>query len=131
MKKLSLSLIATFMLLSIIPTKLNAATETNPVAVTTTAAAEAAKDNSDLARLNEIKAMDLSTLSRSEKKELRKEVRAIKDDQDERGRGYQNGHGRRNHDGGDRMNNGRHGGGTVYFMGGGGLLIILLIILLI
>ena len=123
MKKLTISLIATFMLLSIIPTKLDAATESNPVAVTATTTSETAKDNLDLARLNEIKAMDLSTLSRSEKKELRKEVRAIKDDQDGRGRRYHDGRGGRDYDG-------RHGGGSVYFMGGGGLLLIILLILL-
>jgi len=115
------------MLLSFVPSQLKAATETETVPVTATVTADAAKDNADLARLNEIKAMDLSSLSRSEKKELRKEVREIKNDQDGRGR-YHERRGR-NHDGGNYE--GRHGGGTIYFMGGGGLLVLILILLLI
>ena len=116
----------TFIFLSFVPTQSKAATETKTVPVTSIVTAEAAKDNADLVRLNEIKAMDLSTLNRSEKKELRKEVREIKNDQD----GY-----RRHHEGRDRDErgdyNGRRGGGTIYFMGGGGLLILILILLLI
>ena len=115
-------------LLSFIPTELKAAAETKATPVTVTTSHESAKDNVDLARLNEIKAMDMSTLSRSDKKELRKEVREIKNDQDVRGRYHQR-HGRRYHDGGDY--NGRRSGGTVYFMGGGGLLVLILILLLI
>ena len=116
------------MLLSFIPTQLKAASETKTAPVTATTSDESVKDNADLARLNEIKAMDMSTLSRSDKKELRKEVRTIKNDQDGRGR-YHERHGRRYRDGGDY--NGRSSGGTVYFMGGGGLLILILILLLI
>ena len=118
----------TFIFLSFVPTQSKAATETKTVPVTSIVTAEAAKDNADLVRLNEIKAMDLSTLNRSEKKELRKEVREIKNDQDGRGR-YHERHGERYHDGGDY--NGRRGGGTIYFMGGGGLLVLILILLLI
>ena len=128
MKKLTFCIMTTFMLLSFIPSQSKAATESKTVSVATTTSVESAKDNADLARLNEIKAMDFSTLSRSEKKELRKEVREIKNDQDGRGR-YHERRGGRNHDGGDY--NGRHGGGTVYFMGGGGLLVLILILLLI
>jgi len=126
MKKLTFCLMTAIMLMSFIPSQLKAATETAPVIATTSD--ESVKDNADLARLNEIKAMDMSTLSRSDKKELRKEVRTIKNDQDGRGR-YRERHGRRNHDGGDY--NGRRSGGTVYFMGGGGLLVLILILLLI
>jgi len=112
-----------FMLLSFVPSQSKAATESNTETVVSTTASDAAKDNADLARLNEIKAMDMSTLSRSEKKELRKEVREIKNDQD----GY-----RRHREGhGDGNYNGRHNGGTIYFMGGGGLLVLILILLLI
>lgn len=73
-------------LLSFIPTPSSAATETKTVPVTATTSIGSTKDNADLARLNEIKEMDMSTLSRSEKKELRKEVREIKNDQDGYGR---------------------------------------------
>jgi hypothetical protein len=123
MKKFTFCIMTTFMLLSFVPSQLNAAT----VPVSSAVTAEGVKDNADLARLNEIKAMDLSSLSRSEKKELRKEVREIKNDQDGRGR-YHEGHGRY-HDGGNYE--GRRSGGTVYFMGGGGLLVLILILLLI
>lgn len=46
----------------------------------TPTAKEAAIIEASTARLNEINAMDKSTLTSSEKKELRKEVRAIKKD---------------------------------------------------
>jgi hypothetical protein len=110
---------------------LKAATESKKEPVAVTATDDAIKDNADLARLNEIKAMDFSTMSRSDKKELRKEVREIKNDQDGRGR-YRERHGGRYHEGrGGDGYNGRRGGGTVYFMGGGGLLVLILILLLI
>ena len=113
----------TIILLSFISTPSSAA-ETKTVPVTATTSVESTKDNADLARLNEIKAMDMSTLSRSEKKDLRKEVREIKNDLD--------GYGRRQHHGNNGHGyNGRHSGGTVYFMGGGGLLVLILILLLI
>jgi hypothetical protein len=124
MKKLTFCMMATFMLLSFIPAQVNAAGETKTIATAVATMDESAVAAAQLARLEEIKTMDLSMLSRSEKKELRNEVRAIKSDQDRRGR--------RHHDGrSGRDINGRHGGGSVVVMGGGGLLIILLIILLI
>lgn len=88
-------------------------------AAATSDAAEATKENADLTRLREIKAMDFSKMSRSEKKELRFEVASIQRDQYQRGdNGY------RNH--GDRRG---HGGGVI-FIGGGGLLLIILILIL-
>jgi len=122
MKKLAFGIMTAFLLMSFIPTQLKAATESKPVSVSAIKTIESTTASTQLARLEEIKAMDLSTLSRSEKKELRQEVRAIKNDQD--------GYGRRHHDGGDRNYEGRRGGGEVFFIGGGGLLVILLIILL-
>lgn len=123
MKKLAFGIMTAFLLMSFIPTQLKAATESKPVSVPAIKTIESTNASTQLARLEEIKAMDLSTLSRSEKKELRQEVRVIKNDQD--------GYGRRHRDGGDRNYDGRRGGGSVLFVGGGGLLIILLIILLI
>jgi len=116
-----------FMLLSIIPTQSKAATEKDVALVAASKPVESADANAKLAQLEEIKAMDMSTLSRSEKKELLKEVRTIKDDQYGHGRRYRDGGGR-NHDGGDRNYGGHHRGG--YYMGGTGLLVLLLIILL-
>lgn len=83
--------------------------------------AETAEANAGTVRLEEIKAMDMSSLTPAEKKELRKEVHMIQNQQDRRDRDqnrYDNDEGRRH----------RHGG--VIFLGGGGLLIILLLILL-
>ena len=97
-----------FMLLTIIPTQSNAATKTRPITVVATKPAESAEalaeDNAIIARLNEIKAMDMSKLSSAEKKDLRKEVRQ------------------------DRVHIRSHG--YVYVGGGTLLLIIILIILL-
>lgn len=76
MKKLTLCLITAFMLLTIIPTQLKAEKEAAPVSSPATKPAESAEVNAVIARLNEIKAMDMSKLSAAEKKELRKEVRA-------------------------------------------------------
>ena len=132
MKKFTFCLLMAFLALSFIPSKLKAETVKSPVSIVTAETAtipvpiaaaitdESAEANANIARLEEIKAMDMSTLSRSEKKELRNEVRTIKSNQDGRGR---RGHGHGNYDG-------RHSGGTVYFYGGSGLLIILLLILL-
>ncbi|MCK9411366.1 MAG: hypothetical protein M0Q53_03630 [Prolixibacteraceae bacterium] len=133
MKRLMICMVMTFMVLSLIPAQLSAANEMKAkselltVAKTESPALAVSNDlavyNAQMARLEEIKAMDMSTLNRSEKKVLRTEVKAIKNDQDERSRRYR--------DRGDRDNydNGRHGG-TVFIYGGGGLLLILLIILL-
>jgi len=112
-----------FVLLSIVPTQSKAAAEKDVALVAVSKPVESTDANAKLARLEEIKEMDMSTLSRSEKKELLKEVRTIKDDQ------YGDRHGRRNHEGGgDRYYGGHHRGG--YYMGGTGLLVLLLIILL-
>jgi len=115
---------ATIMILSFVPSHVRAATKTNTVTVIAPETVQSTDvEAAQLARLEEIKAMDMSMLSRTEKKELRNEVRAIKSDQDGRGRRGHDGRGGRNYDG-------RHGGGAVFVMGGGGLLILLLLIIL-
>jgi len=116
-------MMGTFLLLAFMPSPVKAADESKTVSVAAAKQVESTDAATQLARLEEINAMDKSMLSRSEKKELRSEVRAIKSDQDGRGRRYHNGR-----DGNGY--NGRHGGGTVYIMGGSGLLIIILIIVL-
>ncbi|MBX2929565.1 MAG: hypothetical protein KF852_17165 [Saprospiraceae bacterium] len=78
MKKFTLSIMAAFLMLAVIPAQLTAATATTP---TTTAAAKPAESEiagALLIRLHEINDMDKANLSSMEKKELRKEVRAIK-----------------------------------------------------
>ena len=80
MKKLALSVMALIMLILVIPPQLRAENVPAPVAVTAPVAV-VSKDASVLvARVEAIKAMDFSTLSSSEKKELRKELRTIKSD---------------------------------------------------
>ena len=126
-------MVMAFMVLSLIPAQLNAANETKTkteslaVAKTDSPTLAVSNDlavyNAQMARLEEIKAMDMSTLSRSEKKELRTEVKAIKNDQNERSRRYRDRGYRDNYDG-------RGHGGTVFIYGGGGLLLIILLILL-
>ncbi len=132
MRKLMICVVMTFVLFSLIPVQLNAVNEIKTksellsVAKTESPTLAISNDlavyNAQMARLEEIKAMDMSTLSRSEKKVLRTEVKAIKNDQNERSRRYR--------DRGDNYNNGRHGGGTVFIYGGGGLLLLILLILL-
>lgn len=108
MKKLTLCLMTAFMLLTIIPTQLKAEKEATPVSSPATKPAESAATtaevNAIMARLKEIKAMDMSKLSAAEKKELRKEVRQ------------------------ERVRIRSHG--VIYITGGTLLLIIILIILL-
>jgi hypothetical protein len=127
MKKLTLIMMIAFTVLSIMPAQLSATnvSDVKPDAPTLGTAPDLAITTAQIARLEEIKAMDMSTLSRSEKKVLRNEVKEIKSDQDERRR-------RRNlNEGYGNDNYGRHGGGGVVFVtAGGGLLVILLIILL-
>ena len=64
------------LLLTLMPLK--AGTEPTPMALSETKAAESAEANALIARLGEIKAMDRSNLTSSEKRQLRKEVRATK-----------------------------------------------------
>ena len=109
-------MITAMMLLSFMPAQAKRAVETKAVSAVAAKTNEAI-DATQTARLEEIKAMDLSTLTRSEKKELRNEVKAIKVDQDER----------RGHD----QYDGRHRHGVVFVTGGSLLLIIILIIVLV
>ena len=77
MKKLTVA-IATALLLSIsLPTPSKAASESTPTSLNMTEAAKAAETNRLLTRLDEINAMDKSTLTKPEKRQLRKEVRSI------------------------------------------------------
>ena len=89
-----------------------------------------ATDAAQVTRMEEIRSMDMSTLSRSEKNDLRDEVKSI---QNEREQYYRHDRGRRHHRGydNDGYDGRRHGGGEVYFFSGGGLLVLLLILLLI
>lgn len=78
MKKLTVSILTVFLSFTFVPTQLNATTPTNPVTTVSAEAIVATEADALILRLDEIKAMDKSTLNRAEKKELRKEVRTIK-----------------------------------------------------
>ena len=118
-----------FLMVSFIPSQLKAETIKSEATELTTGinaatAANAVADaryDAQMTRLEEIKAMDLASLTPSEKKELRDEVHAIQNDQDrhDRDRDRYDNDGPRHH---------RHG--EVVFLGGGGLLLIILILLL-
>ena len=114
MKKLTLGILMAFALLVYSPAESKAATETKTETAGTTVTATSAETNAMVVRLNEIKAIDMTTLSKSEKKELRKEVRGIKTDLKARGE--------------TSYIEGTHGG--VYVSVGAAILIVLLLILL-
>jgi hypothetical protein len=108
MKKIIASF--TTVVLLLIMVSANADDSTRAITVpASTEITESAEVTALIARVNEINAMDKSALSSIEKKALRKELRTIKKDVNER-----------NH----------HHGGVIYISGGVILLIILLIILL-
>jgi hypothetical protein len=77
MKKFALCLMATCLSLTLLPTQMSASVPNDPAKETTVPKPES-KEVKDLElRLHEIKAMDISAMKTSEKKELRKEVKSI------------------------------------------------------
>ena len=112
MKKLTLGVMTAFMLLLFAPTQLMAETGTKTVSTTTNATVKSDDATAMVVRLNEIKAMDISTLSSAEKRELRKEVRGIKSELKTNSESYKN------------------TGGGVYISVGAAIVIVLLLILL-
>jgi hypothetical protein len=81
MKKFIFCLMATVLTLTFLPVQSFAATKEEPSSLVVTKPpepAEAAEAKALVTRLDEIKAMDMSSLKSTEKKELRKEVRSIK-----------------------------------------------------
>lgn len=86
MKKVSFYLMMMVLSLSIVPTEMLAA-EKNPTSIANTPKEVPAEVKVLLNRLDEIKAMDKSSLNSTEKKELRKEVRVIKEELKSSGNG--------------------------------------------
>jgi len=105
----------TCMLLLFVPTQMKAATDAKQSTTIAVSASEAITVNTQIARLEEISDMDMSTLSRTEKNELRSEVRAIKNEMDEQ----------TNKDAKTATND-----GTVYISVGGSLLLIIILLLI-
>jgi predicted transglutaminase-like cysteine proteinase len=77
MKKIVFCLLATCLSLTFLPLQSNAATTAEPSSMTATTPAGSAEAKTLELRLNEIKAMDKSKLTPSDKKNLRKEVKSI------------------------------------------------------
>ena len=129
MKKLTFCITTAFLLLSFIPFQLKAEPEQTSAPIVTTKtvestdvnAAEVAKEDAQMARLEEIRTMDMSNLTPAEKKELREEVHSIQNAQDDHYMDRDRDHHDRDH---------RHHHGMYFGIGGGLLLIVLLILLL-
>jgi hypothetical protein len=80
MKIITLWIATIFILLSFIPVQLKASKASNSLTVPTNKTTGSETANALLNRLFEINGLNKSALSLSEKKELRKEVRTIRDD---------------------------------------------------
>ena len=78
MKKLTLILMTALMMLAFIPSHSIAGTGTAKATVAVAKTVESADAHVLVARLDEIKAMDMSKMSSVEKRQLRKEMRSIK-----------------------------------------------------
>jgi hypothetical protein len=102
MKKITMTIMTALMLLTIIPTQSEARSKSNH----SSPAGNPVKPNVLASRLNEIKSVDKSTLTISEKKELKKELRSIKSELK------------------------TTGGGGIYLSAGAIIIIILLLIIL-
>ncbi len=77
MKKLSVSIVTAFLLSAVLFSPVMASSESEPISTVSGKTAEAAQAEHLLARLDEINTMDKSTLTKPEKRQLRKEVRSI------------------------------------------------------
>ena len=80
MKKLFFSLMTALLLLPLFPGQLEATTARHNPLPTTTSIPPSPEASILLARLDEIHAMDIKSLGSAEKKQLRKEVRAIRNE---------------------------------------------------
>lgn len=78
MKKRIIYLLAGFMFLALLPVQLKALTSALPPESGTSVNAQTVDFNALTIRVNEIKALDKSTLTPSEKRSLRKETRSLK-----------------------------------------------------
>lgn len=87
MKKVTIYVMASLILLSFMPTSLRAVTENTSTSTPLKRPIESPEAEALLKRMEEINAIDKSELSPPEKKELRKEVRSIKKELRENGSG--------------------------------------------
>jgi Flp pilus assembly protein TadB len=77
MKKLTVSMVTALLLSTFVPIQSKAANESSTSSMVSGKTAASAEAQALLARLDEINSMDKSTLTKPEKKQLRKEVRSI------------------------------------------------------
>lgn len=129
MKKITFGIMAASMLLLFSPTQLKAGTESNmgSTSVETTVKSEAT--NISEVRLNEIKPIELSSLSTSKEKEMLKETSPLQNEQGRHNGRYRNQQPRRDVDVTIQADRGYHNHGGAYIGGGGVLLLILILIL--
>lgn len=78
MKNITTYILTACLFLTIIPMQAKAGASTTPISMPASKPAESAEANSLILRLNEIKTMDKSSMTSSEKRELRREVRSSK-----------------------------------------------------
>lgn len=126
MKKLTLLTLSAFLMLSVIPSQIKAATDAE--ADRTATISTETVNSTD--QLTEIKPIDLTTLSSSENKEALKEASPLLNEQGRHNGRYRNRH---NRDvdltlRADRGNGHRHSGA---YLGGGGVLLLILILILV
>ena len=127
MKKLTPIVLATCFMLSVIPSQIKAATDTETaktVVISTETTAETAQ-------VIEIKPIDLTSLSTSENKEVLKEASPLANEQGRHNGRYRNNRTSREVDvtiQSDRSYGHRHGGA---YIGGGGVLVLILILILV
>ena len=127
MKKLPFLALSTFLMLSVIPSQLKAAT--NGEATKTELISSEPAVNND--QLNEIKPIDFTALSTSENKEVLKETSPIANEQGRHNGRYRNNRPNRDVDvtiQGDAGYRHNHSGA---YIGGGGVLVLILILVLI
>jgi len=127
MKKLTFLTLSAFLILSVIPSQIKAATDTES-AKTATISHEKVSDTD---QLSEIKSIDLNALSTSENKEVLKEANPLLNEQGRHNGRYRNRPANRDVDvtiQSDRSYGHRHSGA---YIGGGGVLVLIIILILV
>ena len=121
MKKLTFCVLATFLMLSVIPDQSKAATDAKADRTISTETVNSTD------QLTTIQPIDLTTLNTSEDKEVLKEASQMGNEQGRHNGRYNNRHNHRDVDVTIQTNRHRHSG--VYIGGGGALVLILILIL--
>lgn len=126
MKKITFFILSAFLMLSVIPTQIKAATETE--AAKTTISSEKV---SGTERIKEIKTIELTALSNSENKEVLKKASPLLNDQGRHNGRYRNRPANRNVDLTIQSDRGYRHNHSGAYIGGGGVLVLILILVLV